>query len=791
MTFIKKLWNASKIMKIAIVAPSPINFVVGGAEKFWMGLYQAFNKYTNHPTELFKIPVDEFSFWSIVDSYEKFYKLDLSNFDLIISSKYPAWMCQHPNHIVYMQHTLRGFYDLWSDSLPQSVNTEHDEIKKFLTDLQNPNTTIEQIFDELRILKLLLPIDDPVFDFPGPLIRDIVKALDNRALKNVKKIYAISEEVANRKSYFPEDSDIEVLYHDTTLEGLFTASQKYFFTASRLAEEKRLDLLIEAYNASGCTVPLKIAGTGPKEKYLKSLAQGNTNIEFLGFLSDEQLKEHYSNALAIPFIPYHEDYGLIALEAMKSGKALITTVDSGGCEELLKLGTATRKPAGWIVEPTVASLASIFKYVEENPSICQQYGINAKKVAQNISWEKVALELSKHKPIENNKKKLKILSLNTYGCCPPQGGGQNRIYYLYKELARDFDIQYFAIDYHNNENTVVDGFNHICAKRSEQLVNQETLLNKEVGVTTGDSVLLQKPDFAKEYIRDVQKLAKESDLIILEHPYCLPAVKDIDKPILMSSHNVEFRMKEKMYDQGDAKELLTNLIKDAEQEIYKRSIGRIVCSREDALAFKEEFGFDLPVYVVDNGFDPETVSFTNKELRKYKRKAIGKDRPLALFIGSMHRPNIEAVEFICQLAENMPNFDFVILGTVGEAIINNKPDNVIVTLRVSDEEKDEWFSLATVALNPMIHGGGSNLKLLDYMAAGLPVVTTPFGARGHFINKELMVCCNLDEFENAIKVAPQTVNIEKARYYAELLFSWKALAKRYKLAIEDAMRNSQ
>ena len=43
-----------------------------------------------------------------------------------------------------------------------------------------------------------------------------------------------------------------------------------------------------------------------------------------------------------------------------------------------------------------------------------------------------------------------------------------------------------------------------------------------------------------------------------------------------------------------------------------------------------------------------------------------------------------------------------------------------------------------MALNPVRSGSGTNLKMHEYMAAGLPVVTTPFGARG--------ICENADSY---------------------------------------------
>lgn len=100
-------------MKIAIVAPSPVPFTIGGAELLFSGMQDAINSYTSHQCELIKLTTKENTFWDLIESYYKFYQLDLSHFDMVISTKYPSWMIRHHNHIVYMLHPLRGLYDTY------------------------------------------------------------------------------------------------------------------------------------------------------------------------------------------------------------------------------------------------------------------------------------------------------------------------------------------------------------------------------------------------------------------------------------------------------------------------------------------------------------------------------------------------------------------------------------------------------------------------------------------------------------------------------------------------------
>ena len=78
------------------------------------------------------------------------------------------------------------------------------------------------------------------------------------------------------------------------------------------------------------------------------------------------------------------------------------------------------------------------------------------------------------------------------------------------------------------------------------------------------------------------------------------------------------------------------------------------------------------------------------------------------------------------------NVVFVILGTVChyERLSAALPANVVVLGAVEESAKWMAFAAADIGLNPMEHGSGTNIKLLEYAAAGLVVVSTRFGARG-------------------------------------------------------------
>jgi hypothetical protein len=84
----------SPYMKIALIAPSPVPFILGGAENLWLGLLQALNRVPGVEADLIKLPSPERDFWEIVASYEAYSRLALDHFDQVISTKYPAWMAR-------------------------------------------------------------------------------------------------------------------------------------------------------------------------------------------------------------------------------------------------------------------------------------------------------------------------------------------------------------------------------------------------------------------------------------------------------------------------------------------------------------------------------------------------------------------------------------------------------------------------------------------------------------------------------------------------------------------------
>ncbi len=134
-------------------------------------------------------------------------------------------------------------------------------------------------------------------------------------------------------------------------------SDDYYLIAGALAPYKRVDLALRAFQELG--LPLRVAGSGQEEKALRGSVA--TNIEFLGRVSDEELRDLYLGARALVF-PGKEDFGIMPLEAMASGLPVIAFAAGGALE------TVTDETGLLFSEQTVAGLQAAVREFEKTRS---------------------------------------------------------------------------------------------------------------------------------------------------------------------------------------------------------------------------------------------------------------------------------------------------------------------------------------------------------------------------------------------------------------------------------------
>lgn len=729
---------------IAILAPSSVPFQVGGAEKFWWSLREALAQYSGKFVELIKIPAPEDNFAQIVDSYRQFSRLDLSHFHMVVTTKYPAWMIAHANHVLYMQHPLRGLYDTYAfTGLPETLADVPDPLRELVCLARKPNPTREDLdmaFDLVERLLRSKSVPSGYFKFPGPLIRELVHFFDRVAMARgqISAWLAISRTVRERENYIPDYARVKILPHPSDIRDFKCGEGKYIFTASRLTSSKRVHLLVDAMRHVRGNVTFKIAGTGPELEHLRARAANDPRVEFLGHVPDNELPVLYANALFVPFVPYDEDYGLITLEAMRSGKAVLTATDSGGVTEFVRQGIT-----GICAPPTPESLGKAMREMLDNPQKTRQMGQKAKESVVHINWQATAREFFAHAALSQSLSSPhchpKILVCSHFPASATGAGGQRRLYHLCAALSQKYEVALVTFNtfQHQKFESVkhTDNFMEMRLPWPEEAITKAANPRGARGAGA-DDVTLMLSCKASGMLREILKgQAKSSRCLVVSHPYLYPAVESLNSPLplIYDAHNVEADIKTSML-AGASPDIL-NRVRETEGKCVSRASRILVCSRVDGERFCNLYGARPDkCLLAPNGYDSIQTPYTGPKERAKLRGQLPYPRArLALFLGSGHAPNIEAAGHIVKIAGKAPEVEFLIAGSVSTQPETKKmpwPKNAHLLGIVPEKLKTALLQTASLAINPVLSGSGTNLKVVEYLGAGLECVSTPFGMRG-------------------------------------------------------------
>jgi len=256
-----------------------------------------------------------------------FRKLDLSEFDIIISSSSAEAKAvrKRPGavHICYC-HTPTRYY--WS---------HYEEFKK-----------------EFNF--------GPLTPLIRPFIPFFVKRMRKLDLESVEGVdYFIANSTitqARIKEYYHRPSTVVYPPIDTERFTPPVKSQREGFVVwGRHVPYKRFDIAIEACNRLGAQ--LTVIGTGPDTERLKKLA--GPTVSFPGRISDDDLNEVAWHSKAFLF-PNEEDFGMSAAEALAAGTPVIAYA-KGGALDIVQDG----ETGILFQEQTVESLVEAMQRFEE------------------------------------------------------------------------------------------------------------------------------------------------------------------------------------------------------------------------------------------------------------------------------------------------------------------------------------------------------------------------------------------------------------------------------------------
>jgi len=344
-------------MKHVIVLGAQVPFVRGGAEIHVKSLVREINKLEDVKAELVQLPfkwypeeqmLNDIMAWRLIDLSES----NGTKIDLVIALKFPTYAAQHENKVLWLIHQHRTLYDL--------ENSEYDSWR---------------------------------FEKDAKTIRDKIRSLDNKFFEECRCIYTNGRTTAKRLKHY-NGFDSKPLFPPPNLaDRIYPGDygQRVIYIG-RLEPNKRPDLLISAASL----VPrakMSIIGRGRREddERLKTLIEEmgvSDRCEVLGYLPDEDLLRRLSEARAIFYAPYDEDYGYTTIEAFLAKKPVITCDDSGEVKLFVE-----ETGSGFVSDTSpsniAATLAKVYDMTQSELIQMASYGY---EIAKGITWDKILKE---------------------------------------------------------------------------------------------------------------------------------------------------------------------------------------------------------------------------------------------------------------------------------------------------------------------------------------------------------------------------------------------------------------
>ncbi len=730
--------------KVGVLTPRPVPWVEGGNERHWRAVVAALQA-GGYQAELIEIDSPESTLSEVLESYERFVRLSLDDFDVLISGKYPSHMVRHRRHIRHLTHTLRGLYDTY----PAHLNTTIEPVL-----VQGVAARSEDALALLEWSRELVDTepDHPRNAFPGPFARLLVHTLDRIGRNGLTFEATLSERVAEREGYVDPDRAIAVIPAFTDLAGLRTQDSTSapsnptatsnppasFVTFGRMDHVKRFDLALEAFAAANVSdrAQLLVAGSGPMETHIRQLAEGTPGVRMVGRLSDDDLAAAVRSARAVIVAPIDEDYGLVAAESMAAQTPVITTSDSGGVAEQIEHGIT-----GFIAPPRARAIAPFIAELADDEDLARRMGTSAADAVAQISPDPLLHLVDR---VRHGETRSRILFLSTFPAQPVSSGGHRRLRGLAAGLAgHGFDPVVMTLtntrppESLTHRRFLADGVEHVAVPRSAAHLRADFQMHSLAEVAVDDigcvELHLASPDFGSELTDQLQR----ASAVVLSHPFLVDALPpELELPLVYDAHNVEADLKRTMLNGRLGRDWFLQRVVHAEHDALRCADLVTGCSSDDLDRLAAAHNIEIrSSAVVPNPVDPSLVARRTEHERLVARARFLSDhsmtddgRPLVLFIGSNHEPNRAALSGLLELAAGRPDLHIVVAGSIALSAADQA--HLTAAGRFPGRDHRRLLAMSDVVINPVTSGSGTSLKVIDACAVGVPIVSTPAGARG-------------------------------------------------------------
>ena len=339
---------------------------------------------------------------------------------------------------------------------------------------------------------------------------------------------------------------------------------------------------------------------------------------------------------------------------------------------------------------------------------------------------------------------MRVLYLSPRVCWPLRSGAHLRDFYLARQVASRAALTFVGLDTEElpagqdirRERLAELNDSEVVRVRREAGYSRLNLFRGFVGPTPV-SVLNFTTPVAMSVLEQLFR-QQEFDAVQVESVHLIAYAELIRRiapkvPMLCDWHNIESEIQDRYAEHypGTLRSVYArrtaHLLRRVEREFLRLGDAHTVCSERerDVLSALEP---NARVEVIENGVD---VAYFSETMR-----LPGGPRHSLVYVGRMdYHANVDAVvsfarEVWPEVRRKRPEVQFVIVGARPKPEVLALASQPGVTVTGTVEDLRPYYREALAAVVPLRVGGGTRLKILEAMAAGTPVISTPLGAEG-------------------------------------------------------------